>query len=466
MVREFKKTGVAVALTGALLATASMTSQATVQLSEPGDVLLVPYVLCDPSPANGAGQINTLVGLITFDKGRIGLRKAYPNFPASGQTTFRNFSAPWALATRSDTPFATNGAAPLPGTPSAPSGVRETTLRQLHWYFYDVKSNHLVDGQIPVTDNDFVRFDWCSYAKALDTAPKPLLKTTGYLLFASNDLDPAVTSNLAALFAAPSFAVYGHAYMIQGNWASQAFIPVLPNPLQSYNTARTSNTDPNADYPVVYANVGFRSGDANYPGITRLLSGTNFTHTGDQTPRAREIFMRYFLDEALATENRMVFWFNFNAGTYENSAVGALGYPYAPPNLVTLSQARTAGGEVYNSEQTSLASISATLNDELNVLVSTPTAPYFPGMTRHTETEGYTDLANPTAFAVKNTGIVRFRIPEAVMAWRTASTDPAQNSNVSFVSSGVSFNMVGLGAGGNPTQLQTEMSTEGSSNGF
>jgi len=47
MVREFKKTGVAAALTGALLATASLSSHAMVQLSTPGDVVLVPYVVCD-----------------------------------------------------------------------------------------------------------------------------------------------------------------------------------------------------------------------------------------------------------------------------------------------------------------------------------------------------------------------------------------------------------------------------------
>lgn len=69
MVREFKKVGTAAAVASALLA--SSASYATVQLSEPGDVVLVPYVLCDPSAS--AGQINTLVGLITFDKERIGL---------------------------------------------------------------------------------------------------------------------------------------------------------------------------------------------------------------------------------------------------------------------------------------------------------------------------------------------------------------------------------------------------------
>jgi hypothetical protein len=142
MVREFKKVGAAAAVAGALLASGS--SFASMQLSVPGDVVLVPYVICDPANNNQ----NTLVGLITFDKGRIGLR-------AGGI----DYSAPWILATAEVD-------LPTPGTPSLPARV---TLPQagafdeaIHWYFYDVRSNHLLNGVIPVTDNDFVRFDWCA----------------------------------------------------------------------------------------------------------------------------------------------------------------------------------------------------------------------------------------------------------------------------------------------------------------
>ena len=70
MVREFKKIGAAAAVAGALLASGS--SYATVQLGEPGDTVLVPHVICDP--AAPGGQLNTLIGLITFDKARIGLQ--------------------------------------------------------------------------------------------------------------------------------------------------------------------------------------------------------------------------------------------------------------------------------------------------------------------------------------------------------------------------------------------------------
>jgi len=395
MVREFKKTGVAAALTGALLATASLSSHAMVQLSTPGDIVLVPYVVCNLN-ADISQQKNTLVGLITFWKERLGL--VYTNGAEDqpvDNLTQQKFAGPYQPAPAILANLAPDAPASLP--------VRARTGgRLLHWYFYDNRSVHLLDGVIPVTDNDFVRIDWCATIKS--TSQETLSGVEGYLLISGGD-----DRNLLEV---PSFAVYGHAYQIVGNWASQAFIPVVPNPYYTLDEF----DDPTAG---AEANIGSRGG---YPGVRRLVSGTDFTDPVIGGSRfRRDIYMRYFLDPALATENKMVFWFNSN----EDAVRGGSSKPVA--------------GETYNSEQVYINSFSTVLPNELNIVTSTPTAPAFPGMI-HTETD--------VLGTVVNTGIIRFGVPEV-------------ESTVPFTSSGVTFNMLGLGAGDNATQLQTEMATEG-----
>jgi hypothetical protein len=424
MVREFKKVGAAAAVAGALLASGS--SFANVQLSVPGDVVLVPYVICDPANENQ----NTLVGLITFDKGRIGLR-------AGGI----NYSAPWVLATAEVD-------LPTPGTPSLPIRVTGPQAgaydNAIHWYFYDVRSNHLLNGVIPVTDNDFVRFDWCNTIR--ETGQTTLNGVNGYLVFTTDEVDRA--DNLAAVESVPSYALYGHAYQIQGNWESQAFIPIVANPLHSYlNVNPVTGVPQPAGNPARIANVVKRDG---YPAFARLLSGSNFAARAANAALRRDVYMRYFLDPALATENRMVFWFNNNSGSFSAASLGyTAGNGY--PGVVSLVQNRNAAGETYDSEQVYRNSFSRNLPDELNIIRSTPTAPAFPGMI-HSSVEAYSGVT------VVNTGIVRFGIPEAVLTANSAGTE---RSTTPFVSSGVSFNLLGLGAGSAAAQLQTEMATVG-----
>jgi hypothetical protein len=315
----------------------------------------------------------------------------------------------------------------LPIRHTAPPPYNKT----IHWWFYNAQSRHLLNGVIPATDNDFVRFDWCTTIR--QTGQAALNGVPGYIIFASDEVD---RGDLVRDAVVPSIALYGHAYMIRGNWESQAFIPVLPNPMYALN----------ADRGLFVKNVTERGG---YPAFARLVSGSNFTQTEGLAPTVkRDVYMRYFLDPALATENRMVFWFNFNAGAYDSPAkAGALGYL----NTASLVRGSDAAGETYDSEQVYRNSFSVPLPNELNIVVSTPSVPAFPGML-HTETEAYSGKT------VVNTGILRFGIPEAVAI---AVNPPNTNSGVPFVASGVSFNMLGLGAGGNAAQLQTEMSTQG-----
>lgn len=410
MVREFKKIGAAAAVAGALLASGS--SYAVVQLGEPGDTMLVPYVVCDPTAS--AGQINTLIGMITFDKYRIGLEAPAGTY----------WPSPWNLAA-----YTIGGVVPpTPGAASLP--LRKTSkappyTRTIHWWFYNTRSVHVLDGVIPATDNDFVRFDWCGTIR--DTGQTALNGVRGYMIFASDEVDRDVR-------VVPSFALYGHAYMVQGNWASQAFVPVLSNPSWSLDSSNRS---------VAYNNVTRRNG---YPAFARLVTGNDFTQlSGTAANVQRDVYMRYFLDPALATQNQMVFWFNFNAGVYDAAGAAGLGYT----NTVSLVRNPTVAGETYDSEQVYKNSFSINIPDELNILTSTPTAPLFPGMI-HSETEAYSGVT------VVNTGILRFGVPQAV-----ALVNATTNSGVPFVSSGVSFNMLGLGASGNAAQLQTEMATLG-----
>jgi hypothetical protein len=415
---EFKKTGVAAAVAGALLAVSGIAQAAilsdgrnAVILSAPDDVMLVPYVLCNKQ-ATLADTVNTLVGLTTI----------FPNRDLI--TTSRDFR-------------------PERQSKKPTSGA---FVGKVHWRWYNTRSEHKLDGIIDVTDNDFVRFDWCSIleksGKLAELNGKP-----GYLLFHADSLKFNTANNIlignglsvansdtysrcAESTAGCTLAVwrglnptgaaapfdtsvlkatgyvdgtgvplynfdqriwlYGHSYMIQGDWASQAFIPIL--------TAPTWDT-------VV------RGG---YPAIERLWRGIDFTYWTPGLPY-QDVVMRYFLDPALAKANSMVFWFNSNQ---------------AIRGAVPL--------ETFDSEQVYQYSYTTGLPDELNIILSTPTAPAFPGMI-HTETEA-------NGATVVNTGLVNVYVPQV-------------NSTVQWLSSGVAFNMLALGAPANAAQVQTEMAT-------
>ena len=428
---EFKKTGVAAAVAGALLAVSGVAQAATLAnrhneiiLSAPDDVMLVPYVVCNRQ-ATLAETVNTLVGLTTI----------FPNRDLiTGSRDFRP-------ERQSKKP--TTGA----------------FVGKVHWRFYNHLSEHKLDGIVDVTDNDFVRFDWCG---TLDKSGKlaELNGKPGYLLFHADSLKFNTANNILigeGLWNIPGnnnygiynscaeskygctmatwnslspvgtaippvpfntsvlketgyvdglgnrlynfdqrIWLYGHSYMIQGDWASQAFIPILSAP--TWDTV-------------------VRNG---YPAIERLFRGIDYTswaaYFGGSTATYQDIVMRYFLDPALAKGNSMVFWFNSNQPGVRGSV------PI----------------ETFDSEQVYQYSYTSSLPAELNVVTSTPTTPAFPGMI-HTEKEANGET-------VVNTGLTNFYVPQV-------------NSTVQWLSSGVAFNMLALGAGANPAQIQTEMAT-------
>jgi len=438
MTNVFKKTGIAAAVAGALMAVSGgVYAQAylslegnEIALAAPDDVMLVPHVVCDPAATGG--QVNTLVGITTIFPGRVRdpLLLGRPDRRTSKGT----------------------GA----------------SLRNMHWRFYDDRSNHRLDGVIPVTDNDFIRYDWCDQlAKSGQTS---LNGVPGYLLFHADSIRFNLPGNVlvgeselgtsatgTALHPAENNAynrheysncaddgcpagfwsslsitlpaaegktattkfdtsvlvqdgtnadgttrfafnrsmwLYGHSYLIQGNWGSQAFIPILSAPI----------------WDAVVRN--------GYPAIERLDRGIDFTTVQFGTATYyQNIVMRYFLDPALSTRNRMVFWFNTN----QDAVRGAVPV------------------ETFDSEQVYQFSFTEALPKELNIVDSTPGNPRYPGMI-HT--------GNDPRGSVVNTGLIHFYVPQV-------------NSTVPYISSGVAFNLLSLGAGGNNAQVQTEMATGG-----
>jgi hypothetical protein len=194
--------------------------------------------------------------------------------------------------------------------------------------------------------------------------------------------------------------LYGHSYLVKGNWQSQAFIPIISAPVWDTVT---------------------RNG---YPAIERLVRGIDFTTAGapnDQSVQLRyqNILMRYFLDNVdskLSEKNEMVFWFNSNQPIVR----------------------RAVPVETYNSEQIYQFSYTTALPDELNVIRHTMNPEkVFPGMVN----DGTDDRGR-----VVNTGFVHFFIPEVKYP-------------VTWYSAGVAFNLLYLAPPGNTAQIQTEMAT-------
>jgi hypothetical protein len=174
MLANFKKVGVAAAVAAAL--GASGAAHAVLQ-GVPGDALLIPHVA-----TTGLGKLNTMISVVVADPANVNV----------GQ-------------------FST-----LTGPKSA-SGCNG----ELHWFFFSIKSVKIADGFIPVTCDDWVGIDWGKVVEGTDSG-KPIpsaLGVPGYMVIA----DAAASETKAS-----GMILYGSTFYIQGNWASQAYIPVLP----------------------------------------------------------------------------------------------------------------------------------------------------------------------------------------------------------------------------------------------
>ena len=281
MLTKFKKFGVAAAVAAAL--GASGAAQA-VTLGEPGDALLVPYAI-----TTGLGKINTMVGIISASPNQVVVEQ----FPTLTGGTFVD---------------AAGDTVPVK-SPTSCGG-------KLHWYFFDVKSVEIVDGTLPVTCEDFVPFDFAAITQNLPSAQN----TPGYLVITDND----------ASITTPSRKIlYAAAYQIRGNWATQAYIPVIP---MIDNGTSTSEVVHNGAF----------------------LKNVNPVTAGMALPEVlgqQGLFsLRYYLGASPAGTTDFVLWFPENSDARKVQSI--LVYD---------------GNEVAFSAQTSIP-------NELNILAVSPTA--------------------------------------------------------------------------------------------
>lgn len=109
-------------------------------------------------------------------------------------------------------------------------GLVSLVATNIHWTFFDQDSNHVKDGCISMTANDYFPFVWSSYTgTGLDGA-------RGYLTFTAADatcktfvddanptpLDPAATTHVFA----------AHAFQVSLSTSDVAYTPVIDGPLQ------------------------------------------------------------------------------------------------------------------------------------------------------------------------------------------------------------------------------------------
>jgi hypothetical protein len=374
MLANFKKLGVAAAVASTL--GVSGAAQAVIQ-GTPGDALLIPHVVANP-----ATGVNTLIGVTVAD----------PQF-----TDLTDFTTV------------------TPSSKVDPEGPSYCGLKaELHWYFFSINSVHLADGVIPVTCEDFVRIDWNYISTTFypDTVGVP-----GYMV---------ITDDLSAVLKTDSgLVLYGSTYLIQGNWASQAYIPVLP----LLDKAEGSLND-----------------EVKYDGI--IVGEVNPVTAGmklaDKPGEIGWFSLRYFLDPALKGNTRFVLWYPDNNSARNNQAIVVYD-----------------ADELGRSTQTSFP-------NELNILCVSPTAQVGDGCTgvirggglENTSPDGEGVTAVGKAV---NTGYVLFNVADCTakaIGDGNCKAVNGPNDDPSSGRAGFAFSLIGIGSDANPLQVQTEVAYE------
>lgn len=352
MLANFKKIGVAAAVATAI--GASGAAQA-ITLGEPGGALLVPYVIYDST-----NQVNTMVGVTVGD-----------SVPAGQFTTVQG------------------------------EGSACSSSNQLHWYFFSVKSVHLADGAVTVSCNDFSRFDW-GYVVTNPSRPFPSLDgVPGYLVLSSNSArsDDAVSE----------FTLYGSAYLIQGDWASEAYIPVLP--------LRDSTES-------AYDEVKYKGGIPYQ--VNPLQAGMPLASNADVAAR---FSLRYFLDDsALNGSTRFVLWFPDNSGNSHGNG--------------SISRS-DIGIDVYDADEVAVSS-TISLPNELNIIDAS-------------SIDG--TINDPTGHAIADMASGQPAIDTGFVLFHLADTSNT-STGAAYSRAGVAFSLIGLGSSSNSVQVQTDLAHE------
>lgn len=379
MLANFKKFGVTAAVAAAL--GASGAAHAVVE-GEPGGALLIPLVYT-ATAATGT-VTNTLIGVTVAGLNHVNVAQ----FAHTGPTS--------AAGTPAGTLFA--------GATDALGCGRSDA--ELHWYFFDVESIEVVDDRIPVTCEDFVRIDWNHVVdvKSLPSAKNKL----GYMVITDAASNATTPSNMA---------LYATAYLIQGNWASMAYIPAVP----LYDNVDTAAGDEvihtTAFVDVIPASAGL------------LLPSTGTVAVGNDVAL---FSMRYFLDPALKAATTFVLWFPENSDLRDPQGI-----------------------QVYDAAERPISAVTSIPN-ELNVVAVAPDATTSGLVTAvirdglfHRNPDDSSDTALGDAV---NTGFVVFNVRDF---------DPAVSAvtEVERSRGGFAFSLIGIN-GAVSDQLQTELAHE------
>jgi hypothetical protein len=161
---------------------------------------------------------------------------------------------------------------------------------QLHWFFFNANSVEIVDGFLPVTCEDWVGID---FADAIQRAPSAL-GVPGYLVIADADGNETTASTKI---------LYGSAWLIEGNWATQAYIPVLPM-LDIADNAPGDEVD--------------RDGQDALKSVNPVRAGMKLAYNKDTTA---SFSLRYYLGTDPVGETAFVLWFPDNSSARNNNTI-------------------------------------------------------------------------------------------------------------------------------------------------
>jgi hypothetical protein len=241
MLANFKKFGVAAAVAAALGASGAANA---LVLGEPGDALLIPFVR-----TNGLGSDrNTMISVVNASSTRVNV------------DSFDTLTGPKDC----------NGT--------------------LHWFFFDARSVELVNGFIPVTCEDWVGIDF-----GFETLNAPsAVGVNGYLVITDAAANGSVGSTKI---------LYGSAWQIRGNWATQAFIPILP---------MIDSADGTPGDEVVHAGA-----DA-LANVNPVAAGMELASYSDVNAW---FSLRYYLGDTPQGATEFVLWFPENSAARNNNVI-------------------------------------------------------------------------------------------------------------------------------------------------
>lgn len=454
---KLKQVAAASAVSAAMTLGLASTSHA-ITLGEPGEALLVPYVLCntdDVPGAPGTPLFNTLIGVTT-----------QPSNDDTHYVSIFDYSTRPLVHNVWDHSPDVNDPGPhpypdywlkhfAPDNNSVPTGTFF-----LKWVFYDAWSKHIIDGRIPVTYNDFVPIDWCALVRQAG-APTDVDKQVGYLVIYDSEAEDNNGSDVA---------MWGSAFLINNTWASMAYIPVMA---MADGDGRLVANDPDSavidpegiatGWPneVVYGTSGWPVNSVPWNAGIKLND-----HDG-QNGDNYVVALRYVLDSTLFAANEFVFWFDRNCEGGFVDFPGGGGAPACNRNRAPL--------DVFDQCEGWKQSDTINLPHELNIYrydtVAGNTGPNLgvpqgnndpnPDVANGESNEWLSGMFNScqeASFTAVNSGLVFVKIPEG-LAPGAFDLPPAPGTAGDY-SAGVIFSLLFLDTPDNPFQVQTELGQE------